>query len=102
GTSHAFLRDRSAEASPLPEPPTDSPTPRLRRPGDESRRPSVSTIQWIHGRPRPSARIQKLAAILALLIASLFASTCAQAKDTLTSADDDPVLQAMRAELERS
>ncbi len=62
----------------------------------------MSTIQWIHGRPRPSARIQKLAAILALLIASLFASTCAQAKDTLTSADDDPVLQAMRAELERS
>jgi predicted Zn-dependent protease len=27
---------------------------------------------------------------------------CAQAKDTRTSADDDPVLQAMRAELERS
>jgi predicted Zn-dependent protease len=29
-------------------------------------------------------------------------AACAQAKDTQTSADDDPVLQAMRAELERS
>ena len=46
--------------------------------------------------------MQKLASVLALLIALLFASTCVQAKDTQTSADDDPVLQAMRAELERS
>jgi TldD protein len=62
----------------------------------------VSPIQWSDGRPRPSARMQKLASVLALLIALLSASTCAQAKDTQTSADDDPVLQAMRAELDRS
>jgi TldD protein len=62
----------------------------------------VSPIQWSDGRPRPSTRMQKLASVLALLIALLSASTCAQAKDTQTSADDDPVLQAMRAELDRS
>jgi TldD protein len=62
----------------------------------------VSTIQWSDGRPRPSARMQKLASVLALLIALFVPSTCAQAKDTQTSAADDPVLQAMRTELERS
>jgi TldD protein len=62
----------------------------------------VSTIQWSDGLPRPSARMQKLASVLALLIALFVPLTCAQAKDTRTSADDDPVLQAMRAELERS
>ncbi|MGC1437228.1 MAG: metallopeptidase TldD-related protein [Terriglobales bacterium] len=62
----------------------------------------MSTIQWSDGRPRPFARMQRLASVLALLIALLFASTCVQANDTQTFADDDPVLQAMRAELERS
>jgi TldD protein len=62
----------------------------------------VSTIQWSDGRPRPSARMQKLGPVLALLMALFVPAICAQAKDTRTSADDDPVLQAMRAELERS
>jgi TldD protein len=62
----------------------------------------VSTIQWSDGRPRPSARMQKLGPVLALLMALFVPAICSQAKDTRTSADDDPVLQAMRAELERS
>jgi hypothetical protein len=46
--------------------------------------------------------MQRFASVLALLIALFVPSTCAQAKDTQTSTDDDPVLRAMRAELERS
>jgi TldD protein len=62
----------------------------------------VSPIQWSAGRPRLSAKKQACAIFLAFLISLFVPATCAQAKDTQTSADDDPVLQAMRAELERS
>jgi TldD protein len=62
----------------------------------------VSPIQWSDGRPRLSAKKQACAIFLAFLISLFVPATCAQAKDTQTSADDDPVLQAMRAELERS
>ncbi len=51
------------------------------------------------GRPRPPARKHKLAALVTLL-ALLAPSIHAQVKSI--SADSDPVLQAMRAELERS
>src|SRR5277367_722725 len=60
-----------------------------------------SIPRWSDGRPRPSARMQKVATVLAFLITSIVCSSYAQAKDMQT-ADDDPVLQAMRAELERS
>ena len=62
----------------------------------------MSPIQWSDGRPRLSAKKQACAIFLAFLISLFVPATCAQAKDTQTSADDDPVLQAMRAELERS
>jgi TldD protein len=58
-------------------------------------------IKWSDGRPRPSARMPKLATVLAFLIALLVPLTYAQVKDA-QAMDDDPVLQAMRAELERS
>jgi TldD protein len=58
-------------------------------------------IQWNDGRPRPSAAKQKLALVLALLITMLVPATCIHAKDS-QPIDDDPVLQAMRTELERS
>jgi predicted Zn-dependent protease len=45
---------------------------------------------------------QEFAMVLALLITLLVPSTYTQAKDAQPSADDDPVLQAMRTELERS
>lgn len=62
----------------------------------------MSPIPWSDGRPRLSAKKQACAIFLAFLISLFVPATCAQAKDTQTSADDDPVLQAMRAELERS
>jgi TldD protein len=53
---------------------------------------------WSDGRPRPSTKIRRVAIVLASLM--LFVPlTVARPKD---SPDDDPVLQAMRAELERS
>jgi TldD protein len=53
---------------------------------------------WNDGRPRPSTKIRRFAIVLASLM--LFVPlTVARPKD---SPDDDPVLQAMRAELERS
>jgi TldD protein len=53
---------------------------------------------WSDGRPRPSTKIRRVAIVLASLM--LFVPlTVARPKD---SSDDDPVLQAMRAELERS
>ena len=55
-------------------------------------------IPWNDGRPRPSALKQRLAIAIALI--TLLAS--AQAKDRVPTAADDPVLQAMRAELDRS
>jgi TldD protein len=62
----------------------------------------VSPMQWSDGRPRRSAKKQAFAIFLAFLISLFVPAACAQAKDGQTSADDDPVLQAMRAELERS
>ena len=59
-------------------------------------------IQWSDGRSRPSAMQQKFAMFLVLLITLLIPSTNAQAKNPQPSVDDDPVLQAMRTELERS
>lgn len=53
-------------------------------------------------RHRPSAMEPKFAIILALLIVLLLPSTYAQSKDAQVRADDDPVLQAMRTEIERS
>jgi len=55
-------------------------------------------IPWNDGRPRPSALKQRLAIAIALI--TLLAS--AQAKDRVPTAADDPVLQAMRTELDRS
>jgi TldD protein len=55
---------------------------------------------WRDGYPRPSARKLTVATFVALLLALLVPSIHAQVKDS--SADEDPVLQAMRAELERS
>jgi TldD protein len=53
---------------------------------------------WSDCRPRPSTKIRRFAIVLASLM--LFVPlTVARPKD---SPDDDPVLQAMRAELERS
>jgi TldD protein len=57
--------------------------------------------RWSDGRPRPSARIQMAAIVLALLITLFVPLTYGQVKDGQAT-DDDPVLQAMRAELERS
>jgi TldD protein len=45
---------------------------------------------------------ERVARVLALLIVLLVPSIHSQAKDTQPSGNDDPVLQAMRAELERS
>ena len=60
-------------------------------------RKASNTNQWRGGRPRPSAMKQKFALLaIILLVASI-----AQAKDAPTSADD-PVLQAMQTELDRS
>ena len=55
-------------------------------------------IPWNDGRPRPSPLKQRLAIAIALI--TLLAS--AQAKDRVPTAADDPVLQAMRTELDRS
>jgi TldD protein len=63
---------------------------------------SSSHFQSFDGRPRPSAKKRKFAMVLGLLISLLVPSTCAQATKAQPSADDDPVLQAMRTELERS
>jgi TldD protein len=60
------------------------------------RKPS-STNRWSNGRPRPSAMKQKFA----LLVIILLVASTAQTKDAPTSADD-PVLQAMQTELDRS
>jgi TldD protein len=57
-------------------------------------------FRWSDWRLRPSAMKQKFFAI-ALALTSLFV-TYAQAKDAQPSAADDPVLQAMRTELDRS
>jgi len=62
------------------------------------RKPS-SANQWSDGRPRPSSMKQKLAIAMALI--TLLVASTAQAKDAPTSADD-PVLQAMQTELDRS
>jgi TldD protein len=61
----------------------------------------LSAIRWSDGRPRASAAKQKFAIALAL-IALLVPSTCAQAKAAEAPADQDPILQAMRTELDRS
>jgi len=58
-----------------------------------------SMFQWSDGRPRPSALKHRLAIVIALIV---LLATGAQAKDASTSPDDDPVLQAMRTELDRS
>ena len=58
------------------------------------------TTRWSDGRPRPSARKQAFAIAVALI--ALLVTSIAQAKDAPASADQDPILQAMRAELERS
>ena len=60
-------------------------------------RKASNTNQWRGGRPRPSAMKQKFA----LLVIILLVASIAQAKDAPTSADD-PVLQAMQTELDRS
>ena len=62
-------------------------------------RKSTSLFPWSDGRPRPSA-MQRFAIALAL-VALFVPLTCAQTKDAQT-ADQDPLLQAMRTELERS
>jgi TldD protein len=57
------------------------------------------TIRWSDGRPCPSAMKQRLAiaiALIGLLVGGV------QAKDRVMTAADDPVLQAMRTELDRS
>ncbi len=59
------------------------------------RKPSA-TNRWSDGCPRPSAMKQFALLVIILLVASI-----AQAKDAPTSADD-PVLQAMQTELDRS
>jgi TldD protein len=59
----------------------------------------LSTIRWSDGRPRLSARKPWIAIFLTLLASLALPSIHAQAQ---ASPNDDPVLQAMRAELERS
>ncbi len=54
---------------------------------------------WSSGRPFPSAKILLLSLLL-MTVAAPFVQS--QTKDSISSADSDPVLQAMRAELERS
>ena len=61
----------------------------------------LSAIRWSRGRPRPSARKQAFAIAL-VLIALLVPLTYAHPKAAESSADQDPILQAMRTELERS
>jgi predicted Zn-dependent protease len=61
----------------------------------------TSPFQWSDARPRPSAVKQTLALVLAL-VALFVPLTYGQAKDAQPSADQDPVLQAMQTELERS
>ena len=61
----------------------------------------LSAIRWSRGRPRPSARKQAFAIAL-VLIALLVPLTYAHPKSAESSADQDPILQAMRTELERS
>jgi microcin-processing metallopeptidase PmbA/TldD-like protein len=56
-------------------------------------------LRWSDERPRPSSARFTLAL---LLMALLLPSAHAQSKSSQSSADNDPVLQAMRAELERS
>jgi TldD protein len=56
-------------------------------------------IRWSDGRPCPSAMKQRLAIVIAL-IGLLVGGV--QAKDRVMTAADDPVLQAMRTELDRS
>jgi TldD protein len=56
-------------------------------------------LRWSGELPSPSAKRLRVATFVILLLALLVPSIHAQAKN---SADDDPVLQAMRAELERS
>ncbi|HWY56184.1 MAG TPA: metallopeptidase TldD-related protein [Terriglobales bacterium] len=65
-------------------------------------RKSLSVPPSSNGRAHPSAKKQEFAIVLALLITLLVPSTYAQPKDVQLSADDDPVLQAMRTELDRS
>jgi TldD protein len=60
-----------------------------------------STIQWSDRRPHPSALQPKFFAI-ALALITLLVPSIAPAKEASSSADQDPVLQAMRTELERS
>jgi TldD protein len=60
-----------------------------------------STIRWSDGRSRPSAMRQKVFAI-ALALTTLLVPSIASAKEAPSSGDQDPVLQAMRTELERS
>jgi TldD protein len=59
------------------------------------------TTQWSDGRPRPSAMRQKVFAI-ALALITLLVPSIASAKEAPSSGDQDPVLQAMRTELDRS
>ena len=65
-------------------------------------RKSPSVPPSSSGRAHPSAKKQEFAIVLALLITLLVPSAYAQPKDVQLSADDDPVLQAMRTELDRS
>jgi TldD protein len=66
-------------------------------------KPGRSAIfyRWSDGRPRAFAKKQKFAMVLAL-ITLLVPLTYAKPKDAQASSDNDPVLQAMRTELERS
>jgi TldD protein len=57
--------------------------------------------RWSDGRPRPSAKILKVATALTLLVMLLVPLSYGQVKD-VQAVDDDPVLQAIRGELERS
>jgi TldD protein len=56
-------------------------------------------LRWRGELPNPSAKRLRVATFVILVLALLVPSIRAQVKN---SADDDPVLQAMRAELERS
>jgi predicted Zn-dependent protease len=58
--------------------------------------------RWGDGRPRPFAKKHGWATALVLLISWCVPSTYAQATKAQPSVGDDPVLQAMRTELERS